>query len=81
MAKYYKQWKAHPAKLKAEGEPVGWFEVTQSEVFEHLEGNVREYTAVDSSPSEINTKLIRGDILHSCAAMYIAIPHERSQNG
>ena len=57
-----------------EGEPVGWFEVTQSEALEHLEGNVREYTGVNSSPSEINTKLIQGDILHSCAAMYIAIP-------
>ena len=79
MAKYYKQWKNHSEKLKAEGLSVGWFEVTQKEALDHLEGNIREYTGVNSSPSEINTKLIRGDILHSSCAMYIAIPGEEKR--
>lgn len=30
--KYFKKWKDHPDKLKAEGEPIDWFEVTEEEV-------------------------------------------------
>ena len=72
--RYYKQWKEHPEILKEEGEPVGWFEVTQAEAYEKLEGNVKNQMGIDASPSEIVTKLNEGEILHSSCAMYISVP-------
>lgn len=36
--KYQKKWKDAPAKLEAEGEPIGWFDVEKSEVVERLSG-------------------------------------------
>jgi hypothetical protein len=72
--KYYKQWKGHPEKLKKEGEPVGWFEVDEIFTLQALEGNIKTYKGIDASPSEINTMLSNGQILHSSCAMYIGIP-------
>ena len=39
--KYFKKWKGSPAKLEAEGEPVGWFEVTKEDMVEVMEGAYR----------------------------------------
>ena len=36
--KYFKKWKDTDAKLEAEGEPIDWFEVENSEVVERLSG-------------------------------------------
>lgn len=44
--KYFKKWKDHPAKLKAEGEPVGWFEVDIKEVTERLGGSYKDVELV-----------------------------------
>lgn len=71
--KYFKKWMDNPERLKEAGEPIGWFEVTQKDTIMHLTGNVREYGGVDSTPEQIEEKLLRGDILRSSAAMYIAV--------
>lgn len=44
--KYFKKWKDHPDILKSEGEPVGWFEVDITEVFERLSGCYRDVDMV-----------------------------------
>jgi len=40
--KYQKKWKDAPAKLEAEGEPTGWFEVTKDEMVEVLAGAYKD---------------------------------------
>ena len=69
---FLRQWLGHPVDLKAQGEPIGWFPVQKKEALDPLKGNVREFNGTESTPEQIEKKLISGHILQSSAAMYIA---------
>jgi hypothetical protein len=53
--KYFKKWKDHPAKLEAEGEPIGWFEVTYEEVEKRLDGCFKDIDLVFETLHEGHT--------------------------
>ena len=46
MYKYFKKWKEHPDKLKAEGEPIDWFGVSKEDMVTVLEGAYRDANLV-----------------------------------
>ena len=74
--RYYKQWMYQPEKLKKENLPIGWHEVTESEVIEKLDGNI--FVDDKKTINEIiNILLTEGQILKSVGACYIGVPETK----
>ena len=70
--KILKKWNEHPDKLKAEGEPIDWFETTEAELLRHTE------EAGYYAPGTVISALEEGAQLRTPSAFYKAVEQLRA---